>query len=396
MRDGLPGKKRSVMRSFLRSIFGAICLGALWLDPGAARAATDDLAQLYAQILKNPANSELNLRYAKLAEAHGKPRWALAAYERILLNDPNNDEAKRSLERIQRRLVPVDTQFTLELGGAFESNPRYLNSGARNELQAFGTLRMRDDRLFGDQRWRTNATLAGIVHQHEGDLNYGYAGAVTGPMFDFLAGTSLHLAAGGGVSAFDRHLYYKEALGSATILSHIDGVFQSLDVRYGYRDYDDFFPTRNGSYVDAKAKFAFRDVLGTPALLLATPWARWSNISGNPTTTILAATLLPDIQAGAYSEWGGRLELLAPIVDGVFVGPTAVLYDRYYRNDLVVGSNERRHDTLYGPGFLIWMPNAIAFQTGVKIEYQYLRDNSNDPLRTFNDHQVTASVVSRF
>ena len=80
----------------------------------------------------------------------------------------------------------------------------------------------------------------------------------------------------------------------------------------------------------------------------------------------------------------------------MFVGPTAVLYDRYYRNDLVVGSNERRHDTLYGPGFLIWMPNAIAFQTGVKIEYQYLRDNSNDPLHTFNDHQVTASMVSRF
>ncbi|MGZ5836799.1 MAG: tetratricopeptide repeat protein [Xanthobacteraceae bacterium] len=379
------------MRGLRSLLVGAICATALVLHIDPVLAATDDLAQLYAQVLKNPGNSEINLRYAWLAEAQGKKRWALAAYERILLNDPNNDEARRGLERIQRGLVPVDTRYTVELGAVFESNPRYVNSGARGELQAFGTMQMVDVRQFGDQFWRTKGVLAGIAHQHEGDLNYGYAGAITGPMFDFLAGTSLHLGVGGGVSAFDHHLYYKEALGAATVLTQIDSVFQSLEVRYGYRDYDDFFPTRHGSFVDAKAKFAFKDIFATPALLLATPWARWSDIAGTSTTA-----LLTEIQPGAYSEWGGRLELIAPVAEGVFVGPTAVLYDRYYRTDIVAGTNGHRHDTIYGPGFLIWIPNAIGFQTGVKIEYQYLRDNSNDPLRTFNDHQVMGSVVSRF
>jgi hypothetical protein len=380
------------MRSLRNAIIGAAIAAPLFFHGPTVMAATDDLARLYAQVLKNPADSDLNLRYARLAEAQGKKRWALAAYERILINDPGNEEARRALARIQRGLVPVDTRYTVELGAAYESNPRYLNSGGRGELQGFGSVQMVDVRQFGDLSWRSTGVLAGIAHQHEGDLNYGYAGGVTGPMFDFLAGTSLHLAAGAGVSAFDHHLYYKEALGSATVLTHVDSVFRSLEARYGYRDYGDFFPEQHGSFVDVKAKFAIKDIFATPAVLLATPWARWSDISGMSSTT----ALITEIQPGAYSEWGGRLELLAPLSQGVFAGPTAVLYDRYYRRDIVAGTTDRRHDTLYGPGFLIWMPNAIALQTGIKIEYQYLRDNSNDPLHAFNDHQVTASVVTRF
>ena len=80
----------------------------------------------------------------------------------------------------------------------------------------------------------------------------------------------------------------------------------------------------------------------------------------------------------------------------MFIGPTAVLWDRYYRNDIATGTTSKRHDTIYGPGFLIWIPNAIAFQTGLKIEYQYLRDKSNDPTHSFQDHLVMTSVVSQF
>jgi len=52
---------------------------AAGVDPGAPA----ELARIYAQILRDPTNSQLNLRYAELAEASGKLRWALAAYERV-------------------------------------------------------------------------------------------------------------------------------------------------------------------------------------------------------------------------------------------------------------------------------------------------------------------------
>jgi hypothetical protein len=356
-----------------------------------AVAAPDELARLYVQILKNPANTELNLRYAALALESGKPRWALAAYERILVNDPANETAQRGLAQLRRKLVPVSTQFTAEIGGAWESNPRYSPTTRRGELQAYGALQMRDERVIGDLPWRTNANVAGIVHQREGDLNYGYVGATTGPVFDFIAGTALHLAGGGGAATFDQRFYYSEAVAAATVESRIDGVFQSVTVRGGYRDYNDFFPTQHGYYGDIKAKFSVRNLAGTSASLLVTPWARWSGIEGS-----VASTLLMEIQPGAYTEWGGRVELLGPIAEGVTAGPTFVVFDRYYRTDLVAATLGKRHDTIYGPGFLIWMPDLFAFQVGLKVEYQYLYDRSNDPTRSFNDHVVTTSVVSRF
>jgi len=97
--------------------------------PGPGVAA--ELARVYAQILRDPTNSALNLRYAELAETSGKLRWALAAYERVLVNDPGSAEAQAGLQRVRRRLQPDSTQFTAELGAIGESNPRYLPSGAR-------------------------------------------------------------------------------------------------------------------------------------------------------------------------------------------------------------------------------------------------------------------------
>ena len=100
-----------------------------------------ELTRVYAQVLRDPTNSQLNLRYAALAEASGKLRWALAAYERVLVNDPGNVEAQAGLQRVRWRLQPNTTQFTAEVGAIGETNPRYLPSGDRAEAQALA----RDD-----------------------------------------------------------------------------------------------------------------------------------------------------------------------------------------------------------------------------------------------------------
>src|SRR5437764_8706773 len=181
------------MQRVLLAIAAALTAAALVGSPagaaepvelGSGAGSPPELTRVYAQILLDPTNSQLNLRYAELAESSGKLRWALAAYERVLENDPGNVEALAGLQRARRRLLPNVTQFTAELGAIGESNPRYLPSGARAEAQGLASLSMRDDRTIADVRWRTTASAYGLLHSNEHDLNYGYVGAATGPVLD--------------------------------------------------------------------------------------------------------------------------------------------------------------------------------------------------------------------
>ncbi|HWM45530.1 MAG TPA: tetratricopeptide repeat protein [Xanthobacteraceae bacterium] len=367
----------------------------------AAPAASDDLARLYARVLKNPADSAASLEYARLAEEQGKLRWALAAYERVAANDPANDEAQRGLARVRRKLQPNVTLFVAEIGGAFESNPRYTNNNPSNlttprgELQGFGSLQMRDERSLGDLRWRTNALATGLVHQNEGDLDYGYAGATTGPVLDFFQASTLHIGLGGGASALKHRLFYSEAVAVATIEKDLFGALQTLQLRTGYRDYGDMFPVTHGFYADARAKLSFPDAFQDGNLAVVMPWVRWSGVGGTATSF-----LLNEIQPGAYIEYGVRGELVRPIIDGVVFGPTVTAFARDYRGDRVPGSTEKVKDLIAGPGAVLWLPNLFTdwrgVQTALKIEYQYYRGNSNDPTRTFNDHIVASSLVMRF
>src|SRR5215470_13514607 len=91
------------------------------LTAGVANA-QDNLSDLNNQILDNPQDVALNLRYAHAAEAAGKPRLALAAYERILINDPTNAEARAGYERVRRAIEPDFTVTRVEVGVAHDSN----------------------------------------------------------------------------------------------------------------------------------------------------------------------------------------------------------------------------------------------------------------------------------
>ena len=96
------------------------------------------------------------MRFAQLAEESGHLRWALAAYERVVLNDPNNADALSGLTRVRRALQPDTTLLTVQLGAQYESNPRYYLPPHRGEAQALGSAALLDERNLGGIRWRTN------------------------------------------------------------------------------------------------------------------------------------------------------------------------------------------------------------------------------------------------
>ncbi len=356
-----------------------------------ASAQAGDLNSLHSQILRDPANTELNLEYARLAEAAGTLRWALAAYERVLMNDPNNAEARRGMQRVLRSLQPSFTLATLELGAAYESNPRYYLGPKVSEGLGIGSLTIRDERYLFDSRWRTAFQAAGQVRLENDDLSYGYAGIETGPVIGLPYGWTFNPALGGGAAYFDNHFYYSEASAAGTFEGTVNGSPQMVRVRAAYRKYDDFFPSTEGGYAEIRGRFSKTGVLGEGSVAFLSPWILWSDIKGAVTNA-----LVTELQPGAYTEAGAKFELYKSLAPWLTVGGHVSGASRDYRNEVIPGTADLRRDTIWSPGATLVFPNLIANQADLRLDYRYVDSRSNDPAKSFTDHVASATVVARF
>lgn len=357
-----------------------------------------ELARLNALILRSPNNTALNLRYARLAEKLNFVRKALVAYERILVYDPDNVEAQEGLDRIRRKLQPNQTQFVVEIGAAFESNPRYSPTLLQREGQLLAAGAVKDERTVGEIRWRTLGTGLLQLHGQTRDLNYGSAGAMTGPVLQLMPGLQVHTALGGSVAAFDQRFYYSEGMASATFEAYPSGAYRAVQVRAAYRDYNDFFPSSQGWYADATGRFLFPGILGEGTVLSLLPWVRWSDIRGGlpATLTPVVTPLLTTVQPGAYTELGGRVEYFQQVFEWLVVGPTFSVLGRFYRQDFDTTGTEHRKDTIVSPGAMVVFPNLLGQQKDLRLEYRYLWGHSNNALASFVDHVASVMMVSRF
>ena len=361
----------------------------LIVPPGPAGA--NEIDALYARVMRNPADSEANLQFARLSEATGTLRWALAAYERVLLNDPNNVEAQRGLQRVRRALQPAYTLVTVEGSAGYESNPHYYLPPKRGEWVGLGSVALRDERPIGGMRWRTNTIVAGKFYQRSSELNYGFAGLDVGPIIDLWPGWSVHPALGAATAYFNNHYYYSEAAASLTFEGALQGAYSAVRLRAAYRAFDDLFPTQEGPYYEARGKVAVPNVLGDNSVAIFSPWVLWSNISGG-----VVNALVTEIQPGAYLEWGGKFEIYKGIAPWLTVGGNISVAERDYRTDVVATTGAKREDVLVSPGATLLFPNLFPYQTDLRLDYKYLSDRSNDPSKEFTDHLVSATVVSRF
>jgi hypothetical protein len=102
------------------------------------------------------------------------------------------------------------------------------------------------------------------------------------------------------------------------------------------------------------------------------------------------------LKPGASSEYGGRVDLIKSLTDWVAFGVNAAVSQRDYRNDIDIVSGDKRSDLIVSPGASLTFPNLFANQTGLRLDYRYIYDHSNDQTKSFTDHVVTASVIWRF
>lgn len=363
----------------------------------ASTANADELKRLYAQIMRDPTNSELNFRYAALAEQRGENRKALSAYERILVNDPNNPEVRKALQRIRRKLQPDTTQFFAELGAGYESNPGRTTFNEKSDGVALARLTMRDERGVGGDglRWRTIGQLSGDIQFKDSDLNYGYAGGYTGPVIDITPTIAMHAAAGGGASYFDHRNFFNEAFANLTFESYLEGAYHTVRVRGGYRSYNDFFPSQDGFYADVTGKFSFPNVLGASDVFIVTPWYRWSDFAGSG-FSLIAPT--EQVQPGRYSEFGGRLEYYRRVLDWLTIGGGIAASQRDYAasRDIVTFLSTKREDVLIMPTATMIFHNVAGYQTDLRLEYRYEHNDSNVFFRSYENHIATMMLQARF
>jgi hypothetical protein len=375
---------------------GLCALAAFFLFAAPALAAPDELARLNVQIVNDPTNIELNLRYARLAEERGEPRKALAAYERVLVYDSNNAEARRGLERVRANILPAITEIFTEFGGGWDSNPHEVPTGRKSDLDLFGSISIRDERSLWDTRWRTTGLLTGNLYRESGDLDYGYGSLAAGPVYALGSTFTVHPSIGGAASYFDHHLFYSEAFTSLLFEGNQNGVLETYRFRGGYRDFDSFFPASDGFFADATAKFSKPEVFTAGDYAVFSSWVRWSGVGGSFLTNTPTVNVSDNVQLGRYGEGGARIEYYMTLADWLVAGANFSYTEREYaQSALSSGGVLKRRDDIYSPGASLIFHNTQYMPGDIRLDYRYERDNSNDAASSYIDNIVTLAYSRR-
>ncbi len=347
----------------------------------------DQLLSAYQHVLANPTDSDVNLQYALIAEGQKKWRLALAAYERILSNDPNNVAAKNGLQRIRRIIQPPSTQTTVELGTEWDSNQQQ-EPGGTDDFTFYAKGRVRDERNWFGQRWRTTATAYADTHAFDETTNYAVALFDVGPILD-LKGTFLAARpfVGGGVASLRGHYYYSEVNVGAGIEGYLNGAFQSARIRGGYRGAGDAaIGNGAGFYAEASAHWTHQNIFSDHDVFWIEPWVRWSGIDGNGFDFFNGNYTA--VTPGHYLAGGGRFEFDNQINSWLTVGASVSVSERDYD----VGG---RRDFLLAPGASLVFSNIFSPQTDIRVDYEFQHNDSNQAAHDYDNHAVTVALVAR-
>ncbi|MBB5751766.1 tetratricopeptide repeat protein [Prosthecomicrobium pneumaticum] len=349
---------------------------------------------VYQRILADPTDTAANLDYARLAEAAGQDRKALATYERILLYEPENTEARAGLTRLRRLIQPNTTIVTAETGVAFESNPTLVEDGEREDVRGFVNLRLQDERRLGPSRWRTVVSAGGDLYLDTDELNYAYGSVTAGPVVDLGASRiAAHPFVGGTLTGLEEDYYYSEAFIGLQLEGYLEGANQLARIRAGYRSYGETWSSTDGVWADVSARLSKADLIGTGDLLALTPSARWSDIDGSTVGECPLSCL--EAAPGRYWQAGVRLDYYRDLTDWLTVGAGIGVRQTWY-DDPLPPSTEARDDFLISPTVSVTLHDLLAAQTDFKIDYRYDHNDSTDANRDYENHTVSAKAVTRF
>ena len=388
-----PGKLGRFCRALL------VAASVIAVSAGLAHAQQgDELEVLNQQILDNPQDVNLNLRYARAAEDVGQLRLALVAYERILINDPTNEEARRGYERIRREIEPTYTVVRAEVGARWDSNALnaaedtfILATDDREATTYHGRLMVANEHELLGRRWRSTLNLEVEDNVDIDELDYGYVGAQTGPILY----VGPHLAAipsiGVGVSWLDGDEYYHEVNAALTVEGRSSGASYWWRARAGYRDYqpddNDFFSTvtENGPYAEIRGGLTRPRVLFERDTLLIAPFVRWSDVDGS----VFSFNLFDEVSPGKFFEYGAEVNYNYQFTDHIQGSVGALFRERDFRDS-------SREDTYISPQASVTFQDVLPCDCDVRLQYRYRQNDTNDFSAEYDADQVSLALLARF
>lgn len=367
-------------------------LGAGSVSANAESSFASQLSKSYAAVLANPTDTKANLEYAKLAEQAGQKRKALATYERILLYEPDNQEARDGLYRIRSELQPDKTLVTLSAGVGYETNPLQLNNDFEGDLKGLATLVVEDERRLGDQRWRTVVLGNAEYFTDTYELNYGYLGAQTGPVVKTVGGVEINPFIGGGVSSLENDYYFSEGMVGATFKGYLGGAYQTVRISGGYRSFNESQneDMSDGFYADAIGRFSRPGVFSDNDVVVFLPHLRWSSVGGAD-LGFGFDTLAP----GKFFEWGAGAMYYNDVADWLTLGVGFDAEQTLY-SDYQTSTGDSRTDWTLTPIASAVFNNALGYQSDLALDYRYDWNHSNDDYYDYGNHIFEARVVTRF
>lgn len=362
---------------------------------------SDSLGELGNQILTDPTNVDLNLRYARAAEAQGHLRMALTAYERILINDPGNAEARRGYERIRRELEPGYTVTRVEAGARWDTNAvNHSDFDESLDLEGttyFAKVMIANENTFLSHRWRSifNVTYEDAPEiEFFGDLDYTYVGLQTGPIFRAGPHLAVLPAVGIGKSWFAGDEYFEEAYLSLTLEGRATGWSYWARLRGGVRQYegsDGFFflgPVAEGDapYAELQAGFTKPSVFTNGAdAFIVSPFARWSDGEGD----VFDFSIFDEVAPSNYVEYGVDANYNYQVSDHFQLSVGALLRERDF-------GDSSRQDTYFSPQASITWQRGLPCDCDVRLQYRYRENDSNSFINDYEADQVTLSLAARF
>lgn len=380
------------MRRFLICI--AVLLAGAIPAPASHGAEQPELRRIFEQILRDPTNTNLNFRYARLAIAMGEQRKALAAYERILAKDPGNSEAKIGIARIKRLLEPQRTTGVVVFGVQFESNPSHFNfnSSKNNDLVLFGRFQVTDERRIGRTRWRSEGDLFVNWHKEFRSLDFGNFGFRTGPILDVSEDWRVRPAIGGAFAWLDGERFFNEASLALEFESDTSGPLKSVTVRGAYDFLGRKFSARDAYQISINPRLIFDKVGTKSGLLVLNPFYRFNSVSGSGS---IGTGPSGDPFPLRFHEFGMRVDYFVPLSRKFTVGVNFTIDHKRFSRIVAFGTKQRR-DTFLSPGVQLVLVAPVLRNNDVILSYQFERNFSNDRFERYENHIVGVRLLWRF
>lgn len=353
------------------------------------------MANVFGQLLLNPGDPALNMRYAELAMAKGETSKAFAALERALANNPDNRDIRRAYQKAKNKLKPAVTQYTLSTGLTWESNPRQLPSGdarADSDASLEASLLLYDERTIGSRRWRTLGQASGHLMFDIDDLNDVYLSIASGPVFDLTKKTQLHIAPGAATAWLDDDWLYQDGLVRIALERRNKGNAQTVTTTVKYRDTNSSFGGDDGLIVNVEGRFLKTNKLRQGDAFYFLPRFTYSEPGGDGPGRIFQNALFP----GNYIEYGSRVLYYTPVLSKrAYVGAGLGLYQRDYDQNIALSTKQRSDVTLVPSAHLL-VPKIKGSKFDFRMDYRYEHNDSNDPTEDFNNHVISVTTVRKF